>query len=184
MKNRVCGSNVHSTTPLINSLNCHMQWHRNLGAGEQMLPQLLHWGATNTFCSPIFTQWVSQFSSELLKTCKLSVIVSLHHIHNRSAINSEVSILNYIAGEDWQPIKYSILANSDECILAALDVQHYLHMFYVTCMLNSYSTNIVVWLCYQSFTQLYTDMYISRLTYVYISPLSLSYRKDIYCTYM
>jgi len=33
------------------------------------------------------------------------------------------------------------LANSDDCILAALDVQHYLHMFYVTCMLNSYSTN-------------------------------------------
>jgi len=22
------------------------------GAGERMFPQLLHWGATNTFCSP------------------------------------------------------------------------------------------------------------------------------------
>ena len=26
------------------------------GQGERMLPQLLHCGATNTFCSPIFTQ--------------------------------------------------------------------------------------------------------------------------------
>ena len=119
-----------------------MQWHGNLGAGKQMLPQLLHWGATNTFCSPIFTHWVSQFSSKLLGTCKLSVIVSLYY--NRSAINSEVSVLNYIAGKDWQPIKYSILvylANSDDCILSALDVQHYLCMFSVTCMLNLYSTN-------------------------------------------
>ena len=40
---------------------------------------------------------------------------------------------------------------------------------------------IVVGLCYRSFIQLYTDLYISPLTYVYISPQpTVSYRKHIH----
>jgi len=39
----------------------------------------------------------------------------------------------------------------------------------LVCLLSTVPI-VVVWLCYQSFTQLYTDMYISPLTYRYIGP--------------
>ena len=84
------------------------QWHGKGVQGEKMLPNFYIGEQPIHFAPPIFTHRVSQFSSELLKTCKLSVIVILHH--NRSAINSEVGpILNYIVGVDWQQIQYSVL---------------------------------------------------------------------------
>ena len=58
------------------------------------------------FAPPIFTHWLSQFSTELLKTCKLSVIVTVHY--NRSAINLEVSLIT-LRARAWQRIQYSVL---------------------------------------------------------------------------
>ena len=191
--------------------------------GERMLPNFYTGEQPIHFAlPPIFTLWVSQCSSELFKTCKLSVIVSLHY--NRWAINSDVSLITSRARTDnlsniawlcnslyyadskrssrvqWLgnvlqtqrscmstktlqlqlTIKSSCsislaeiltvlvyLANSDDCILAALYVRHYLRMFYVTCMLK-YSTAPMLPKLYTT----YTD--------VYISPLSVSYRKDIH----
>jgi len=44
----------------------------------------------------------------------------------------------------WGSNQYIFLPqhlHTDDCISAALNVQHYLRVFYVTCMQNQYSTN-------------------------------------------